>query len=516
MSSALAMRGAADMTGAAQTTLASILGDRVPDAYKALSISGLCLDSRKICFGDAFVALHGEAHNGLDYVREAKSAGAVAVFADTDNLRIAEQCDLPLVAVPQLEDRLPGIAARFYDHPARALHIVGITGTNGKTSCAWLYANWRARLQTSCGVIGTLGCGIATSAATEFDETGLTTPDAIALQRCLAKLRDEGCEQVAMEVSSHALAQDRVAGVNFESAIFTNLSRDHLDYHHDMQSYADTKRRLFEVAGLQRAAINVDDPAGRDLLTKLPRSLRVISYALEDQNADVHVRDIHCSIDGIQATVVTPQGDGELHCPLPGKFNLANLLAVLAVLLDEGLALPALLDSAMSLPAVPGRMQRVALLDKKAATPAFAVFIDYAHTPDALQNALLAIKPHAEGALRVVFGAGGDRDIGKRALMGAVAARLADQVILTNDNPRSELPEKIVADIRAGMPPAAPVVVELDRAAAIALAVDAANAGDVVLVAGKGHELFQQEGDRRRPFSDYAIAQAALQARCAA
>lgn len=503
----------------APMTLASLLGDRVPDASAELVPDGLCQDSRRVAPGDVFVALQGDSGHGLAHVAEAEAAGAVAVLVDAGAQREAGQVSIPMVAVPGLAQKLPAIAARFYAEPSRDLHVLGITGTNGKTSCAWLYANWAAQLQQHCGMLGTLGVGVISAGGSELEDSGFTTPDVISVQRQLAALRQRGCSRVAMEVSSHALEQGRVEGVQFDSAIFTNLSRDHLDYHGDMHSYARAKRRLFERESLSRAAVNVDDAEGRNIIDFLrgtaQSSMHVIGCSLQAAGADVHCADIHNIATGSEATVHTPQGSGRLYCPMPGAFSLANTLLVLAVLLDEGFALQELLDSAASLPAVPGRMQLVLPLDSSAKPP-FMVYIDYAHTPDALEHALLALRPHTRGQLFVVFGAGGDRDRGKRSMMGAAASQYADRVFLTSDNPRNEAPEKIVADIREGMQHGAEALVELDRATAIETAIAQAEEGDVVLVAGKGHERFQQLGETKRPFCDYAVAQAAVQARCAA
>ncbi|MBT8151773.1 MAG: UDP-N-acetylmuramoyl-L-alanyl-D-glutamate--2,6-diaminopimelate ligase, partial [Gammaproteobacteria bacterium] len=400
------------MTKRAPVPLSSLFDDAMPDALANLRISGLCLDSRRVQAGDAFVALQGEKQNGLAFIAQARQAGAVVVIVDAQSQLPGEDIELPVLAVAQLAQKLPALARSFYADPSARLHMLGVTGTNGKTSCAWFYAHWVAQLQQTCGMLGTLGYGVVTQAGAQLEATGFTTPDVFSLQRVLAEFLHADCERVAMEVSSHALAQARVAEISFDTAIFTNLSRDHLDYHKDMHSYALAKRKLFATPGLQRAVVNLDDQAGRELLASLPESVTAISYSLSEPGADLYARDIETDLQGISATVVTPAGEGRLYCKFPGLFNLANMLAVLAALQAEGFALSALLDCAGKLPYVPGRMQRVSLPGEDAVLAGFAVFIDYAHTPDALENALIALKPQVSGLLRLVFGAGGDRDTG--------------------------------------------------------------------------------------------------------
>jgi UDP-N-acetylmuramoyl-L-alanyl-D-glutamate--2,6-diaminopimelate ligase len=333
----------------------------------------------------------------------------------------------------------------------------------------------------------------------------LTTPDAISVQRILAELRDAGAKRIAMEVSSHSLVQRRVAGLQVDTAVFTNLTRDHLDYHGDINSYAAAKARLFAMAGLKNAVINLDDNVGRLILTNLDPLVNGISYSVENHSADIHCDRILIDASGIDAEIVTPWGRGRLKSSLLGKFNLANLLAVIGAAGVQGFALDKILQAASALTAVAGRME---LVDASARP---AVVIDYAHTPDALEKALQALRRHCRGNLWVVFGCGGDRDIGKRAEMGKVADHRADKIIVTSDNPRGESPEKIIDQVLLGITRDVSAVV--DRRDAIRTAIADAQPEDVILLAGKGHEDYQILGADRLPFSDQAEARLALRSR---
>jgi len=339
-------------------------------------------------------------------------------------------------------------------------------------------------------------------ADTGIKDTGLTTPDAIAMQRILAELAGRSASTVALEVSSHSLVQRRVAGLKINTAIFTNLSRDHLDYHGDINAYAAAKSRLFAMPGLQQAVINIDDSVGRIILANLRPEVRGISFSLENSQADIYCSTIGLSPEGLRASLVTPWGQEELNSPLLGKFNLANLLAVIGAAGAQGFALQDIVRAIPNLRAVPGRME---LVDANAEP---AVVVDYAHTPDALEKALEALRVHCQGQLWVVFGCGGDRDIGKRAEMGEIAQRCADQIVVTSDNPRTESPEQIIKHILQGI--SCDVIVESDRRAAIRKAIFSADKNDVVLIAGKGHEDYQILGVERLPFSDQAEARLAL------
>jgi UDP-N-acetylmuramoyl-L-alanyl-D-glutamate--2,6-diaminopimelate ligase len=473
----------------------------VPGPSAGLRVSGLALDSRAVRPGDLFLALRGQRHDGRDFLAAAAAAGAVAALVDA----ATPGAPLPVFEVAELAQRISAIAGRFYGEPSRALAVTGITGTNGKTTCCQLLAQLFTALEAPAGVIGTLGAGLLGAAP---QDTGFTTPDAVATQRLLAELRAAGARRVAMEVSSHSLAQGRVAAVRFHTALFTNLSRDHLDYHAGMDAYRDAKARLFRQPGLQVAVVNLDDPAGRTIAAELPAHVRRLGYSAQGRGAELRVVRADFGAAGIRARIATPWGTGELSSPLPGAFNLANLLAVIAAACGQGFALDAVLAAVPRLRAAPGRMQEVG-----GGRP--RVIVDYAHTPDALAQALAALRPATEGRLWCVFGCGGERDRGKRPQMGAVAARGADVLVLTSDNPRGEDPQGILAEILAGLsaPQRATVAVMADRRRAIEHAIAAAAAEDCVLIAGKGHETWQEIHGVRWPFDDAAVARAALAAR---
>jgi len=493
-----------------QLTLSALLQDIIelkPEADR--NISGMSLDSREIQAGDLFLACAGRNHNGASFIDAAINNGAVAVLWETqpDIQAIplayrpaATGKAVPVIAVPNLS-RLAGVLAdRFYGQPSRALFVCGVTGTNGKTSVTQFLAHTQSA-DAPAGIIGTLGHGLY-----QHLEMGQhTTPDAVTVHRWLAELREQGAASVAMEVSSHALHQGRVNGVLFDCAVFTNLSRDHLDYHGDMQSYAAAKAGLFSMPGLRYAVINSDDPTGRELLHRLPKTLRVLRYGLEaEYHPDVLGKCLSLSTDGVEVEVETPQGKHRFHSRLLGRFNISNLMAVLAVLLLSGIPLQGALARLATVKPVAGRMETFG----GGAKP--LVIVDYAHTPDALEQVLKALREHCQGRLWCVFGCGGDRDEGKRPLMGAIAEALADVVIVTNDNPRSEDPERILAAIKQGMTHPESIHTQPDRRQAIALAIAQAKQGDVVLIAGKGHEAWQQIGDTRIPFSDIGEVAAQL------
>ena len=471
-------------------------------------VSGLAVDSRDIEPGFVFVALRGTRHHGLDYLRGALEAGARAVLwepaddaAPTEaDKALAEQAGAPLVQVPDLARRLGHIAARFYDEPATRLRVVGVTGTDGKTSVSQFLAQVLDGKSNRCAVIGTLGSGYPD----DLHPGSHTTPDAVSLQRTLARLRDEGAGQVAMEVSSHALDQYRVAGIPFHTAVLTNLGRDHLDYHGDLRSYARAKSRLFGVPGLRYAVLNLDDAFGQRVYRALPAHVRSLGYSLAGhEQAQVLGSQLDLQPDGIHMTVRTDWGDEAVRVPLLGAFNAANVLAVIGAALTMGMKMPEIAQRLRHLHPVPGRMERFAR--KGRAT----VIVDYAHTPAALRGALEAVRAHFPGAVWLVFGCGGDRDRGKRPLMGEAAAELADHVVLTDDNPRLEDPAQIIADIRQGGVGRG-WKVQRDREQAIRHAIGRAAEGDVVLVAGKGHETVQQVAGRTLPFSDRVAVRLAM------
>ncbi|MGN2249034.1 UDP-N-acetylmuramoyl-L-alanyl-D-glutamate--2,6-diaminopimelate ligase [Frateuria sp. GZRe14] len=462
-----------------------------------LRICGLSLDSRQVRPGEAFIALSGTRAHGIAFAAEAVARGAALVLAEAPAVP-GFTPGVPVLWIDDLHARLGEIAARFYDHPSRALRIVGVTGTNGKTSTVQLITQALSRLGCTAASIGTLGAGLYGA----LDEGERTTPDAISVQRLLARFRDRGATHVAMEVSSHALEQGRVGGVGFEVAAFTNLTRDHLDYHGTMEAYGAAKAKLFACPGLKAAAINVDDAFGCALADRLPVGVRVLRTSIVGA-ADVGAQAIVTSAEGLAFQLITPWGAQAIRSALLGGFNVANLLAVVACLGALGEPFARIVEVIQTLMPVNGRMNR---LGGDGRHP--LVVVDYAHTPDALEQALTALRAHCAGRLICVFGCGGERDAGKRPQMGAIAERLADVAIVTDDNPRGEDGDAIVAQIRAGM--RRPAAIERDRAAAIGTAIAQAGADDVVLIAGKGHETYQEGAAGKRPFDDLAVARAAL------
>ena len=488
-----------------------VVQDNCPD----VDIKGITLDSRQVQAGDLFIAIKGAEADGTAFIPQAIERGAVAILVEKEQtLEPQVNNSVPIIGIENLAEYVSDIAGVFYDHPSKQMTLTAITGTNGKTTCAHLYAELVDRLNKgSAASIGTLGYGMAGSSSgadiPALGETGLTTPDAVAMQRILAELKSKGASTIALEVSSHSLVQRRIAGLQVDTAVFTNLSRDHLDYHGDLASYAAAKARLFAMSGLKNAVINIDDSIGRLILANLDPNIRAITYSIEAQKeggtADIYCRTIGLSPEGLRAAIHTPWGVGELRSPLLGKFNLANLLAVIGAAIAQGFALEDILKAVPKLRAVSGRMELV----DAGATP--SVVVDYAHTPDALEKALQALRVHCHGKLWVVFGCGGDRDIGKRAEMGTIAETCADQVVVTSDNPRSEDPQQIINQIVQGT--SREVIVDSDRRAAIRQAILAADKNDVVLIAGKGHEDYQILGAQRLPFSDQGEARLALRAR---
>lgn len=460
--------------------------------------TGITADSRKVVAGNVFLAYPGEHADGRQYIAQAIDKGASAVLWESAGFAWNADWQLDNQPVDQLREQASALAGSYYDQPSSKLWMIGVTGTNGKTSCS----HWLAQAYSALGkrsvVIGTLGNGFAESLSPAVN----TTPDPILLQAMLADYVEQHAEIAAMEVSSHGLDQHRVDGIAFDVAVLTNLTRDHLDYHGDMAQYAAAKRRLFSFPGLAHAVINHDDAYGRALANELrAEGKAVLSYGLS--GGDVYGTSLSFDEQGLKMQVTTPQGEAEVRAALLGRFNASNLLAVLSVLLVSGVALADAVKALSGLHAAPGRMQQIG----GGVQP--LVVIDYAHTPDALEKVLLTLREQVRGRLVCVFGCGGDRDKGKRPLMGEVASRLADKVVLTSDNPRSEEPASIVAEISAGLQ--RPSQVELDRAVAIQAAVQNAQAGDVVLIAGKGHEDYQEIAGVRHAFSDLAVATLALE-----
>jgi len=480
----------------------------VPPALATIAPVGLRLDSRAIRPGDVFVALGGSRQHGAAFAGQALAGGAACMLYEAPiPVGLAgPDTALPAIGIDALRSRLGVIADRAYRAPSRQLTTVGVTGTNGKTSTVHLLAQAMAAADIDVATIGTLGSGRPGQLA----ESERTTPDVLAVHALLRRFVDDGITHVAMEVSSHALDQGRVDGVSFAVAVFTNLSRDHLDYHGDMQAYGAAKEKLFAWPGLGAAVINTDDAFGRELATRVPDGVRILrcgSDRVGDQAPEFQASDVATEFDGLRFVLTTPVGSLPVRSRLLGRFNIANLLGVAACLHALGWPLPRIAGALAALDSVPGRMNRYG----GGARP--LVVVDYAHTPDALEQALASLRDHVgDGRLHCVFGCGGERDAGKRPQMAAVAEAGADDVIVTDDNPRHEDGDAIVADILAGFARPAQVVVQRDRARAIGSAISAARPGDIVLIAGKGHEPYQDIGDRRLPFDDAAHVRAALEA----
>jgi UDP-N-acetylmuramoyl-L-alanyl-D-glutamate--2,6-diaminopimelate ligase len=488
--------------------LATVPGD--------ILVRDVTLDSRAASAGSLFLACQGRTSHGLSFAKQAVARGASAVLYEGTGSEAKPDLgsDIFVAAVPNLSQHVGAIADRFFGAPSATVTVVGITGTNGKTTCAWLLAQALQHCGRPAGYMGTLGFGVPPAVkATEH-----TTPDAVSVHRQIAALRDLGAECVCMEVSSHAIDQDRVGAVRFNTAAFTNLTRDHLDYHGTMEAYGAAKARLFRWPALTARVINVDDAFGAELATQPSHSRLVVTsrIAAAPVNVPNHTKQVRAlsvtpQSAGLLIEVQSSWGDVSLTVPLIGQFNADNVLTVLAVLLSWDIPLTQAVAAVEKCRAPSGRME---LFGGHLASP--LAIVDYAHTPDALAKVLHAARLHCSGQLRVVFGCGGDRDAGKRPLMGRVAAELADDIIVTDDNPRTEDPVRIVADILVGVSElgadkVARTMVEHDRARAIQTALRRSGAGDVVLIAGKGHEDYQIYGKARRPFRDQSIVSSELE-----
>lgn len=460
-------------------------------------VRGMTLDSRTVQPGDLFIALAGSREHGLAHTGEALARGAVAVLADGRATQLPDKsANQPVFFIEGLRSRVGAIAARLYGDPGHAVPVYAVTGTNGKTSVSQFIAQ-ALSVDSPCGVIGTLGSGLYG----DLHATGHTTPDAVAVQEALAWQRAAGAQAVVMEVSSHALEQHRVTGTPFKVAVFTNLSHEHLDYHGDMAAYASAKRRLFDSPGLQTAVFNLDDAAGARWFDEIGERLPCIGYgfgskARSARGSVLYGSDLQLSPVGLGFQVDSPWGSDRITTALLGDFNASNLLAALGALLAGGLDFGLAVQRLKQVQTVSGRMERFGTAEQP------TVVVDYAHTPDALMQVLQTLRGHCSGTLWCVFGCGGERDRGKRPLMGQLAESLADYVVLTNDNPRSENPEDILRDIQRGMKNAHAAYLMPARDEAIAFAITKAEPGDVVLIAGKGHETEQIIAGHARPFSD--------------
>ena len=461
-----------------------------------ISIHGLSSDSRDIGTGDLFLARRGANTRGSLYIRDAVRAGAAAVVVDEELLPDLGRHLTPIIPVRQLQDKLGLIASRFYADPTKCLSITGVTGTNGKTSVSWWLAKVYSLLtDRQAGLVGTLGYGCYP----RLQSAPNTTPGAIDLQRLFAGFVETGVDTAFMEVSSHALDQGRVSGVDFDVAVFTNLSRDHLDYHGNWQEYFRAKEKLFMCKSLRVAVVNYDDLHGRALLRSLPAGIDIISYGLSARSQQPEhpiVKATSMSGAELALDIVTPWGSGQVRPGVMGKFNASNFLAVVAVLGQAGFSLNRILEKLENIGPVPGRMERFKRTDGA------RIVIDYAHTPAALEQVLTSLRESCDGRLICVFGCGGERDKEKRPQMGNVAEKLADEVILTDDNPRSEAGGDIIEAILSGVAGKSSATIERDRSRAIELALEKARTDDVVLIAGKGHETYQDIAGKRYPFND--------------
>ena len=487
-----------------------------------VKITGISGDNRKVVSGDLFLACNGPTSQRDAFIEDAIKRGAVAILkeanhdtASFETKTIANHI-IPICTVSKdkLKAIVGHIAARFFGDPCQDLTMIGVTGTNGKTSCTQFIAqvlNNTNALQ-KCGVIGTLGYGFPD----QLTASTLTTPDPIDLQSMLSRLKKQDATHVAMEVSSHSLIQHRVTAIPFEVAVLTNLTRDHLDYHETMENYAQAKRLLFLTPGLKKAILNIDDEFGQTLFNEFYSALDCYTYTITPNTnfssakqtttpkPTVWIEDLTLHPKGFSANIASIWGNGELHSTLLGRFNVSNLMAVLTTLCALGFSFKQVLTSLSALSNVPGRMQQFGGKNSP------LVIIDYAHTPDALEKALSALREHSDKKIWCIFGCGGNRDKGKRPQMARIAESYSDHVVVTDDNPRFEYPQSIVTEIRQGFKHPSAVQVIHDRAKAITQTIQLANIGDIVLVAGKGHETYQQIGDIQIPFSDTDVVKKAL------
>lgn len=483
--------------------LAVLLSDLVTlKSHQAVLISGLVADSRRIQPGDLFCAYPGHAYDARDDIPKAIAQGVAAILYESNgyDAEAFNDAPIPVIGIADLATHLSHIAAKFYHFPARSLKVIGVTGTNGKTSVCHYLAQALCRIGVPCAVMGTVGNGFLG----QLSPAALTTPDPIAVQAGLHHLHQQGAEAVAMEVSSHSLIQHRVAAVSFYATVFTNLTQDHLDYHGTLEAYIAAKSLLFQAHQQTYAIFNVDDPVGRQFSRRV-QDATVIRYGVENASeAEICLLEPQWGAGGIDVMLHLNGDDQRLHSTLMGTFNLSNMAAVAAVLSTFSMTLSDIATELSQLKPVIGRMQRIHVPNKPLA------IIDYAHTPDALEKALQSLKAQCQGQLWCVFGCGGDRDRSKRPKMAQIAEHLADRVILTNDNPRTEPPEQIIADMMQGLVHPQRVGVMLDRASAIEQALTEAQTGDLVLIAGKGHERVQILGVQQLPFSDADCATAIL------
>lgn len=502
-------------------TLGELLTGLVDDAqleeFASLKVRSISQDNRKVLDGSLFIAAQGFNTHGLVYAESAVARGAVAVIWDGEcdgSQSILDQVSNKVACMhcDDLREKLGEIAARFYGDPTTDLNVIGITGTDGKTSIAHFLAQAFDDHDVHCGIMGTLGNGFIN----DLHPTGLTTVDALQVQSTLAQIRNEGAHHAVMEVSSHGLDQGRVNAVRFNTAVFSNLAQDHLDYHGNLDAYADAKRKLFFMPGLQAAVLNLDDKFGRELAKQCASRIGVWGYSCEPDISGlleytpliVHPRKVNCDSNGLHIEMETPKGRAMIDVPLLGRFNISNMLAVMSALLVSGVDFEDACKRIQGIRPVSGRMQIV----DDAGEDQPSIIIDYAHTPQALEAACSSVRMHFKSKLWCVFGCGGDRDTGKRPLMAKAAEQYADRLIVTSDNPRHEDPAKIIEQVVSGFSEPDRYMVEPDRRLAIRHAISMAAPEDVVLIAGKGHESSQIIGDVHIAFNDYRVALEVMEA----
>jgi len=503
-----------------EMTLGLLLEPKVdiPEKYNMV-LTGIEMDSRKIDSGDLFIACKGANFDGRDFVSEVIGRGAAAVLVEKGELwqKINVENNVPIIPVENLASQISSIAAKFFNKPADNFSLIGITGTNGKTSACQFIAQSITNLSHICGASGTLGYGIYAKENLHSELKSMsagspgTTPDPIAVQRIFSELLQQNADTMVMEVSSHGLKQGRVCINEFNVAVFTNLTRDHLDYHHSMEAYGKEKLKLFLGSQLSVAVLNMDDLFSATILNNLSRQVKSYTYSIKNSQADVYPEAIEFKRKGFQLNLVSPWGKGVMDTGLLGSFNVSNLLAALTTVMalestHSDFNFDLVLAKVAAVTPVKGRMELVG--DKPV-----SVVVDYAHTPDALENALNALHEHFKGKIWCVFGCGGERDKGKRPMMGRIAEKLADELIVTDDNPRQEASSDIIKQILSGFTDTKKVMVESDRAKAIDFAIAHATEGDVVLIAGKGHEEYQDIGAERTMFSDVKQARLSLNKR---
>jgi UDP-N-acetylmuramoyl-L-alanyl-D-glutamate--2,6-diaminopimelate ligase len=473
----------------------------------SVDVSGVAIDSRKVKSGDLFMAYRGTYVNGIDYIEDAINAGAAAIAIDEDEIVNLDLSSIVTVKIPNLRKQAGLIISRFYDEPSKQMQVIGVTGTNGKTTVSYMIAQVLYSLGKQSAVIGTIGSGQFGN----VESADMTTPDPVKLHSLFSSWVHD-VDSVVMEVSSHALDQGRVAGIDFDTAIFTNISRDHLDYHKTIEDYAKAKFQLFKLSCLKNAIVNVDDEYGLQLINLIPEAINVIAFSTKSKAPEVKRNNISfvlCKkIDSNQLeTTLTVQSswnnvekEVDIRTSLLGTFNHENILAAFSALCVSGFSAEKVANTLTEFSGVPGRMEYFSNELKP------LLVVDYAHTPDALEKALTTLRPYCSGKLHCVFGCGGDRDSGKRSEMGSIAESLSDHVVLTNDNPRTENEEKIVEDILQGIKDKSKVTIKYDRSDAIINTFLNAEKEDVILIAGKGHETTQQVGTTFLPFSDRELA----------